>query len=54
MWWKRKKKTTRTELEEDAGEDLELKQDEADEVGGGASDIFAKLGDIKGESIDRW
>jgi hypothetical protein len=34
MWWK-KKKTTRTELEEDAKEDLELKDEDADKVAGG-------------------
>lgn len=45
MWWK--KKTMRKELEEDAKEDLELKDEDADKVAGG--DIFAKIGVIKGE-----
>lgn len=33
MWWK--KRTTRKELEEDAREDLELKDEDADKVAGG-------------------
>ena len=33
MWWK--KRTTRKELEEDAKEDLELKDEDADNVAGG-------------------
>ncbi len=46
MWWK-KKKTTRTEVEQDAKEDLELKDEDADKVAGGAT-----FGDVKGESTD--
>jgi hypothetical protein len=34
MWWK--KRTTRTELEEDAKEDLGLEDGDADKVAGGA------------------
>ena len=30
----------------------ELTEEQLERVAGGASDIFAKLGDIKGESID--
>ena len=37
MWWK--KKTTCKELEQDAKEDLELKDDDADKVAGGAFKI---------------
>ena len=32
--------------------DAELTDEQLERVAGGASDIFAKLGDIKGESID--
>ncbi len=32
--------------------ELPLKKDQARHVKGGAADIFAKIGDIKGESID--
>ena len=33
-------------------EDLDVPESEADDVKGGAADIFAKIGDIKGESVD--
>ena len=32
--------------------DLSLTTEDATQVKGGASDIFAKIGDIKGESLD--
>jgi len=34
------------------GSGIELSENQLDDVSGGAADIFAKIGDIKGESID--
>jgi hypothetical protein len=36
--------------EDERVEDLDTPESEAEEVKGGAADIFAKIGDIKGES----
>jgi flagellar hook-length control protein FliK len=35
-----------------SGSSTELSEEQLEQVAGGASDIFAKLGDIKGESLD--
>jgi bacteriocin-like protein len=35
-----------------ASPDVTLTEEELSKVSGGASDIFAKIGDIKGESLD--
>jgi hypothetical protein len=45
-------KDTPKQVEEIAQDDLALTDEEAGKVGGGAADIFIKLGDIKGESTD--
>lgn len=37
---------------EDKSTSTELSEEQLEHVAGGASDIFAKLGDIKGESLD--
>jgi hypothetical protein len=39
----------RNQLEEDVNEDLELKDEDADKITGGANDSYLKLGDIKTE-----
>jgi type VI protein secretion system component Hcp len=38
--------------DEEQVEDLDVPASEAEDVKGGSADIFAKLGDIKGESVD--
>jgi len=37
---------------EDKSSSTELTEEQLERVAGGASDIFAKIGDIKGESLD--
>jgi hypothetical protein len=49
MWWK--KKTTRKELEQDAKEDLELKDDDADKVAGGTIKL---TGGQTTSTTDKW
>jgi hypothetical protein len=44
--------TKKTSPKDKAMRELPLKPDQAGHVKGGASDIFAKIGDIKGESLD--
>ena len=47
------KKASRPSVQKQkAMRELPLNKDQAKHVKGGASDIFAKIGDIKGESID--
>jgi Type VI secretion system effector, Hcp len=49
------KKAKQPKLESGGGEatqDTELSDEQLESVAGGASDIFAKIGDIKGESMD--
>jgi len=44
-------------VEDEPVEDLDAPDSDAEEVKGGAGDIFTKIGDIKGESQDvkfRW
>jgi hypothetical protein len=43
--------TDERENDEEQVDDLDTPESEAEEVKGGAADIFAKLGDIKGESV---
>jgi hypothetical protein len=50
MWWK--KKTTRKELEQDAKEDLELKDDDADKIAGGTT--IKLTGTQTTSSTDKW
>jgi hypothetical protein len=46
------KPKSKGKTKDEASASTELSEDQLERVSGGASDIFAKLGDIKGESID--
>jgi hypothetical protein len=47
-----KKAKPKNKAEDKKASSTELSEEQLERVAGGASDIFAKLGDIKGESID--
>jgi len=47
-----KKVSPKGQADSKASSSAELSEEQLERVAGGASDIFAKLGDIKGESTD--
>jgi hypothetical protein len=47
-----KKVKPKSKADDKSGSSTELSEEQLEQVAGGAADVFAKLGDIKGESLD--